>query len=40
MTCAPAVTTLAFVRRHLPALLQADLAGHLFVVSEAGIRVR
>lgn len=29
-----------FVRRHLPALLQADLAGHLLVVSEAGIRIR
>lgn len=32
--------TLAFVRQHLPALLQSSLAGHLFVVSEAGIRVR
>ena len=31
---------LTFVRRHLPALLQADLAGHLLVVSEAGIRIR
>jgi predicted nuclease of predicted toxin-antitoxin system len=31
---------LAFVRRHFPALLQADLAGHLFVVSERGIRIR
>jgi hypothetical protein len=31
---------LAFVRRHLPALLQADLAGHLLVVSERGIRIR
>lgn len=31
---------MAFVRRHLPALLQTDLAGHLLVVSEAGIRVR
>lgn len=32
--------TLAFVRQHMPALLQADLDGHLFVVTEAGIRVR
>jgi predicted nuclease of predicted toxin-antitoxin system len=32
--------TLAFVRQHLPALLQADLSGHLFVVTETGIRVR
>jgi len=31
---------LSFVRRHLPTLLQADLAGHLLVVSERGIRVR
>ena len=32
--------TLAFVRQHLPTLLQYDLNGHLFVVSESGIRVR
>ena len=32
--------TLAFVRKHLPALLQLDLNGQLFVVSEAGIRIR
>lgn len=32
--------TLAFVRQHLPGLLQASLSGHLFVVSETGIRVR
>ena len=32
--------TLAFVRQHLPALLQANLDGHLFVVSETGIRIR
>jgi len=32
--------TLAFVRQHLLTLLQTNLAGHLFVVSEAGIRVR
>jgi len=32
--------TLAFVRKHLPALLQLDLSGHLFVVSDTGIRVR
>lgn len=31
---------LAFVRRHLASLLQADLAGHLLVVSERGIRMR
>jgi predicted nuclease of predicted toxin-antitoxin system len=31
---------LAFVRRHLPTLLQADLAGWLFVVGERSIRVR
>ena len=31
---------LTFVRRHLPALLQADLAGRLLVVSERGIRIR
>lgn len=33
-------TVLLFIRRHLPALLQADLAGHLLVVTERGIRVR
>jgi len=33
-------TTLAFVRRYLPTLLQANLTGHLYVVSETGIRVR
>jgi len=32
--------TLDFVRQHLPTLLQADLTGHLFVVSAAGIRTR
>ncbi len=32
--------TLAFIRQHLPLLLQSTLTGHLFVVSEAGIRVR
>lgn len=32
--------TLAFVRQHLPSLLQANLNGHLFVVSQTGIRVR
>jgi len=31
---------LAFIRQHLPALLQADLAGHLIVVSESGMRIR
>ncbi len=33
-------STLAFVRQHLPTLLQANLAGHLWVVSDAGIRIR
>ena len=32
--------TLAFVRQHLPTLLQSDLCGHLFVVSQVGIRIR
>lgn len=32
--------TLAFVRQHLPALLQSALSGHLFVVSDSGIRKR
>ena len=32
--------TLAFVRRHLPALLAADLKGHLLVVADSGIRIR
>jgi len=40
----PAVTgrasTLAFVRQHLPMLLQSQLAGRLLVVSPSGIRVR
>ena len=31
---------LAFVRRHLPTLLQADLAGHLLVVTDRSIRMR
>jgi Domain of unknown function (DUF5615) len=31
---------LAFVRRHLPALLAGDLNGHLIVVTDAGIRIR
>ena len=29
-----------FVRRYLPILLERDLTGHLFVVTERGIRVR
>jgi predicted nuclease of predicted toxin-antitoxin system len=33
-------TTLAFVQRHLPALLASPLEGHLVVVSESSIRVR
>jgi predicted nuclease of predicted toxin-antitoxin system len=33
-------TVLTFVRRRLPMLLQADVAGHLLVVSERGIRIR
>jgi predicted nuclease of predicted toxin-antitoxin system len=32
--------TLAFVRQHLPALLQSNLSGHLVVISETGIRIR
>jgi predicted nuclease of predicted toxin-antitoxin system len=32
--------TLAFVRRHLPELLRADLSGRLLVVSDSGIRIR
>ncbi|MGH8609265.1 MAG: DUF5615 family PIN-like protein [Gammaproteobacteria bacterium] len=31
---------LAFVRHHLPTILQTDLAGHLMVVSDRSIRVR
>jgi predicted nuclease of predicted toxin-antitoxin system len=31
---------LDFVRQHLPVLLRADLAGHLLVVTERGIRIR
>jgi predicted nuclease of predicted toxin-antitoxin system len=31
---------LAFVRQHLPGLLLTSLSGHLFVVSDTGIRVR
>ena len=33
-------SVLDFVRRHLPALLDRKMAGHLFVVSERGIRIR
>jgi predicted nuclease of predicted toxin-antitoxin system len=32
--------TLRFVRRHLVALLTAELDGHLLVVSDSGIRIR
>jgi hypothetical protein len=32
--------TLTFVRQHLPTVMQMSLRGHLFVVSETGIRVR
>lgn len=32
--------TLAFVRQHLPTLLANDLSGRLWVVTDAGIRVR
>lgn len=31
---------LNFVRRHLPALLQTELSGHLLIVTERTIRVR
>jgi hypothetical protein len=30
----------AFIRRHLPTVVQADLAGHLLVVTDRSIRVR
>ena len=33
-------STLALIRRHLDALLQTDLKGHLYIVSESGIRIR
>lgn len=33
-------TTLAFVRKCLPILLNANLAGRLYVVTETGIRIR
>jgi hypothetical protein len=33
-------TVLAFVRRHLSALLQTELTGHLFIVTDRSIRVR
>ncbi|PWB82068.1 MAG: hypothetical protein C3F08_00570 [Candidatus Methylomirabilota bacterium] len=33
-------TVLAFIRHHLPAVLQTDLAGHLLVISERSIRIR
>ncbi len=33
-------STLSFVRRNLPIILQSDLSGHLFIVSESGIRIR
>ena len=32
--------TLAFVRKHLPMLLQANLVGRLYVVTDTGIRIR
>ena len=32
--------TLDFVRRHLPSILNADLKGHLLVVTESGMRIR
>jgi predicted nuclease of predicted toxin-antitoxin system len=31
---------MAFVRRHLPALLEMDLTGRLVVVSDRGVRLR
>jgi predicted nuclease of predicted toxin-antitoxin system len=33
-------TVLTFIRRHLPAILQAELSGHLLVISERGMRIR
>jgi hypothetical protein len=32
--------TLSFLLKHLPALLQSDLSGHLVIVSERGVRTR
>ena len=34
------LATLSLVRRYLPRLVERDLAGHLAVVSERGLRVR
>jgi predicted nuclease of predicted toxin-antitoxin system len=33
-------STLSFVRRYLPIILQSDVNGHLLIVSESGIRTR
>jgi hypothetical protein len=33
-------TTLAFVPRHLPAVLKLDFAGHLVVVTDLGLQLR
>jgi len=33
-------TTLVFVRRHLPAILELDLTGRLVVVTDRGLRLR
>ena len=33
-------TVLAFVRRHLPTILQTDLVGHLMVITDRSIRIR
>jgi predicted nuclease of predicted toxin-antitoxin system len=33
-------TTLAFVRHHLPAVLERDLTGRLVVVTDRGLRLR
>jgi hypothetical protein len=34
------LATLNFVRRYLPAILTADLKGHLLVATDAGVRIR
>ena len=33
-------TTLSFVRRHLPSLLERELAGRLLVITDHGLRLR
>jgi hypothetical protein len=33
-------TTLSFVRRHMASITERDLAGHLLVITERGLRLR